>query len=67
MHFWLVLQLKIDHVTTYFGPRAELQANLGDKINFMSAYIVTFMDLGPAGITQDNQELFLQDSTHAHN
>ena len=38
LHFWLVLQLKIDHVSTYFGPRAELQVNLSNEINFLSAY-----------------------------
>ena len=38
LHFWLVLQLQIDHVTTYLGARAELQANLSNEINFLSAY-----------------------------
>ena len=31
LYFWLVLQLKIDNFSTYFGPRAELRANLSDK------------------------------------
>ena len=29
------LQLKIDHVTTYFGPTSELQANLSHEITFL--------------------------------
>ena len=32
------LQLKIDHVTTYFGPTSELQANLSHEINFLHAH-----------------------------
>ena len=32
------LQLKFDHVTTYFGPILELHANLSHEINFLHAH-----------------------------